>query len=240
VNSRALVAMLKVYEAWAHSICAPVFWRDENFQLHNGTVTFVRSGNEIFGVTNAHVIDGLAAGTDEIGKRCQIGGAYFDPGRLIARHPSLDLATVELSGVFLSRAGSRFQPASISTWPPPVPLEGSPIMLGGFPATYRLEREDGSIDFEFAWFAGKVQSSNDQNVGIALDIANSISPLGGQRIPAHVALGGWSGGPVFRVVERGGIERLELAAAIYQYSESYEIALAHPLVDLRPDGGFKA
>ena len=111
-------------------------------------------------------------------------------------------------------------------------------MFGGFPAIYRKSRDDGSVDFSFAWFAGKVQSSSRKTIGIVLDIARSIvtSPL--PRIPANADLGGWSGGPVFRIIDEGRIERLELAAIIYEYSPINEITLAHPLLDLAKDGNF--
>lgn len=50
---------------------------------------------------------------------------------------------------------------------------------------------------------------------MVLDISNSIatSPT---RIPVDADLGGWSGGPVFRVVEENLLERLELTAIIYE------------------------
>ena len=39
-------------------------------------------------------------------------------------------------------------------------------------------------------------------------------------------------------VEENLLERLELTAIIYEYSNIYGIALAHPLTDLLPDGTF--
>jgi hypothetical protein len=80
-------------------------------------------------------------------------------------------------------------------------------------------------------------AASEQNVGMVLEISTSNS-VSVNRIPANADLGGWSGGPVFRVVDSGNIERLELAAIIYEYSETFEIALAHPLTDLAPDGTF--
>ena len=43
-----------------------------------------------------------------------------------------------------------------------------------------------------------------------------------------------------RVVESSGVERLELAAIIFEYSNEYEIMRAHPLKDLAPDSTFSA
>jgi hypothetical protein len=109
-------------------------------------------------------------------------------------------------------------------------------MYGGYPAIYRAER-GGEVEFKFAWFASKVESSHHKNVGMVLQISTSNS-VSSTRIPANADLGGWSGGPVFRIVESKRIERLELAAIIYEYSETNEIALAHPLSNLAADGSF--
>jgi hypothetical protein len=150
----------------------------------------------------------------------------------------MDLATFQLSDVFLCQAGDRFRPATVTAWPPIPPSEGEAAMFGGFPGIYRNQKDDGSVDFSFAWFAGKVQSSSRNNIGIVLDIARSIATSPLPRIPPNADLGGWSGGPVFRVIEEGSIERLELAAIIYEYSPVNEITLAHPLSDLAEDGTF--
>ncbi|MCI0390959.1 MAG: serine protease [Acidobacteria bacterium] len=222
------------YLSWAQRLCVPVFWRDANRQMHNGTITLVRTPSHVLGITNAHVADGLADCADEPGIVCQIGGAHLDLGRLIARHPTMDLATFRLSDVILAPAGG--DPATVLTWPPEAPVEVDVVMYGGYPAMYREERP-GNVDFMFASFAGKVASASNRNVGMVLEIerSESISP---SRIPPNADLGGWSGGPVFRVVDSNGIERLELAAIIYEYSAFSEIAFAHPLSSLAEDGHF--
>lgn len=247
MNLTNLRAMVASYEAWAKSLCAPVFWQNHDGDMRNGTMTFVQSESELLGITNAHVADGLKDCKDEIGKRCQIGGAYLDPARLIAKHPNLDLASFRLSSVLMGQIGfladlttdktKQHEATTVPNWPPSSPSEGAPVMFGGYPALYRQSHSNGNVEFKFAWFAANVQSTSDRNVGMVLQIDRSISvsPI---RIPSHADLGGWSGGPVFRVVESGLIERLELSAIIYQYSESTEIALAHPLTSLQPDGSF--
>lgn len=227
--------MLGAYQQWAKSLCAPVFWRDKNGNLHNGTMTFVRTQTDVLGVTNAHVADGISTCTDEPGRGCQLGGAHLDPARLIARHPTMDLATFRLSDVMLNVSGH--QAATVPDWPPQPPSQGKPVMYGGYPGMYREELTDNNFGFTFAWFASTVQSVSQQNVGMVLQISTSNS-VSSKRIPENADLGGWSGGPVFRVVDSDNIERLELAAIIYEYSGNYEIAFAHPLSDLLPDGTF--
>lgn len=80
--------LLEAYHSWAKALCAPVFWRDADARMRNGTITFVRTHTDVLGVTNAHVAEGIATCTDEPGKGCQVGGADLDPARFIARHPT--------------------------------------------------------------------------------------------------------------------------------------------------------
>src|SRR5687767_7325648 len=74
---------LNAYQSWAQRLCIPVFWRNADRQMHNGTITLVRTPSLVLGITNAHVADGLLADyADEPGRGCQIGGAHFNPDRL--------------------------------------------------------------------------------------------------------------------------------------------------------------
>ncbi len=82
MNPDQLIAMLGVYERWAKSICAPVFWQDIEGRTRNGSMTFLKTEMGVLGITNAHVADGLMGCSDQLGSRCQGGGAYLDPSRL--------------------------------------------------------------------------------------------------------------------------------------------------------------
>ncbi len=224
-------ALLATYRSWAEAVCAPVFWRMSNGRMNNGTITFLRTASTVLGVTNKHVADGLINSND---RGWQLGNAQFDPNRIIARHPDLDLATYQLSDVFLSAAGK--DAATVTTWPPRSPAMNQPIALGGYPGMYR--RVIGpNVSFGFAWFAGSVTVEGDATIGIVLNLDESIATTA-ERIPAHAERGGCSGGPVFRVVASNGIERLELAAIIDQCSGASETVLARPLTSLGDDGSF--
>src|SRR5687768_504862 len=84
MKSKDLARLIRVHERLAQSVCAPIIFPDTEGQFHNGSMTFIRSDSEVLGVTNAHVADKIRHCKDELGKRCQVGAAYFDPGRLIA------------------------------------------------------------------------------------------------------------------------------------------------------------
>jgi len=107
------------------------------------------------------------------------------------------------------------------------------VIFGGYPASYRRDRI-GNIDFDYAWFAGKLEISTDENVGLLLRIEDSIS-MGPKRIPSDVKLGGWSGGFVFKLFE-DPVVFLEPKGVIYQYSAGFDLALAHPISRVTKDG----
>jgi hypothetical protein len=220
----------------AKNNCAALFWRDDEGSLRNGTMTFVSTGKEILGITAGHVADEcLQAYQANPNRQCQVGGAAFDPvSRLIARDKELDLATFRLSEPFVASALVSW--ASTVSWPPRAIRAGEIVLYGGFAARRRLE-EEGSIDFYFANFIGRLQSASSERYGLVLNIGESQS-TGAARIPEHADLGGWSGGPVYRI-EENPLTYLELAGIIYEYSSEYEIAMAHPLTRIARDGLFK-
>jgi hypothetical protein len=99
------------------------------------------------------------------------------------------------------------------------------------------EANAGKVKFGFTWFAGRANVEGDATVGIALHLDESIATTP-ERIPSYPNLGGCSGGPVFRIVDSNGIERLELAAIIDQCAQASETVLARPLSTLAEDGTF--
>lgn len=238
IEKNAIKGFLRIYQQWAKSLCSPVFWKDKEQKLHNGTMTFVQTQSNIIGITNIHVAEGIDGFTDEIEEPCRIGGAYLERSylmsRLISRHPTLDLVTFGLSEVILAKTGHSATNVIAQT----PPSENDAVALGGYPSIFHEEYEnENRIDFQFAWFAGKVASVSTNNLGMVLNIATSES-ISSEKIAPNEDLGGMSGGPVFSVVENYGIERLELAAIIYEYSPTSEILLAHPIKGLTDSGNF--
>jgi len=195
----------------------------------------------VLGITAGHVADSIDKFCDgSAGHGCQVGGAELDPGRLIARHPILDLATFRLSTTFITTAGLHAA-ASVNQWPPLPPIDGEKVLFGGYPGLYRKENEEPrEYDVTFAHFGVSVNSVHEDHFSIGpLGIAGAFS-LGGDRnrIPPQVDLGGLSGGGVFRAIEGGLIARPELLGIVYEGYQQFEVVLAHPLTSMRPDGTF--
>ncbi len=67
--------------------------------LNSGTVFFVDLGSGPFGVTAAHVIDGLLRDKESFSDLvCQVGNGHIDPSdRLLGFAPSRDLATFKVT-----------------------------------------------------------------------------------------------------------------------------------------------
>ena len=157
--------MLRIYERQAKSHCAPVFWQKNHSEQHSGSMTFIRTEQAVLGLTNAHVAHGLMGCNESVGNRCQVGGAYLDPARLIQIHPRLDLASFRLSDVILAQMSflsdysqsesAQHDAASVLNWPLLPPSEGDPVMYGGYPAVYRKDLAHGNVEVKFAWFCGK-------------------------------------------------------------------------------------
>jgi hypothetical protein len=240
-----LMEMGRVYEFQARCSSAPVFYDDNKGVTHNGTMTFLKTESKLIGLTNKHVSRAISE-CGQQGRRCNLGGTELDPNRLIVEHPEKDLATYELSDVLLGNVGilidgkaqpNKHQPATVTTWPPKPPKEGAPVLYGGYPGCERAPLNDGNVTFGFFWVANKVGNASDRNISMVMNLEESIS-VGQRRLEQGVGLGGWSGGPLFRLVDENLIEHLELSAIIYEYSANTGIVFAHPITDLNPDGTF--
>jgi len=219
----------------AMNCCAPLFWRQADLGLRNGSICFVGTGHEILGVTAGHVADACIQQQERLPDHTlQIGGARFDPARtLIERSDQWDLATFRLSEVFVNTAGRNI--ATVSEWPPPAPRMKDTLLLGGFPKVYRHDlRSEMQIDF--ASFIGPPQSVSDERFGMVLDLANSV-PTTSKVMPPQVDLGGCSGGPAFRLVE-SPFAYLELVGVVYEGLSELEILRGHPLSLIDEHGHF--
>jgi len=222
----------------AESYSAPFWWHDPGQPVgsrtrHNGTMVFVNTGARVLGVTANHVYQACVRDmSGDSGLVCQVGGITFDPTpRLIDSSTSLDLATFELSEIFVS--GSLSNTFSAEKWPPSPIEDGELALLGGFPGALRNER-GGETDFDFPCFITRADSSSPTQAGVLLNLAESYNPEG-PPLPPEANLGGASGGPVFRVHD-GELRPLELVGFIYEYSPSMELMYARHASSVRADG----
>jgi hypothetical protein len=102
-----------------------------------------------------------------------------------------------------------------------------------------LERSEWSIRqpriFLSSGFAGAPISVTSENLKLHIDWENFHQPFEGQNVD-NVNMGGFSGGPVFRLVPAPLVERLELIAFIYEWQPSLSLLLARPSHYIAGDG----
>ncbi|MFC1573762.1 hypothetical protein ACFL30_01100 [Candidatus Latescibacterota bacterium] len=210
-----------------------VFWRNEHNELRNGTITCISKDDQIYGITADHVAEACIKSYNSDPERtCQIGAANFNPSEmLISRHESYDLASFHISKPFAAIAG--IVPTKLLSWPPVTPEKGDLVIFGGYPGANRQDR-GGTINFDFVIFGGNLDSASDRNIGMVLNIETSLS-TSPKRMPPNADLGGWSGGPAFRITE-SPLSYIEVIGVIYEYSHKSEIVLARPLVLVESEG----
>jgi hypothetical protein len=137
--------LAEVYRDILRDSCAPLFWyrgRGRNrSNLHNATVTFLRTPTCLLGVTAAHVLRAYFRDAAEGGITLQLWDAQLSDlqERVISLPPpgSTDIATFRVDEQMLRDLGKPVTP--LSSWPPRAPQEGRGIMLAGYPGAERLE-----------------------------------------------------------------------------------------------------
>lgn len=195
-------------------------------------MTFLQTPTRIVGLTNKHVATKISSLADDPNITLQLGGARFDPDRLIDVHPDLDLASYDVSDVLLATAGH--MAGTVTEWPIQLPSESDALIVGGWPAVFREPTSEDRTDFGFLWVAGRINGVSDRMISINLQLENSTA-ISESFAVAGTDLGGWSGGPVFRCIDTGLIEHIEVCGLIFEGSI---VAFAHPLTSLNDDGTF--
>jgi hypothetical protein len=137
------------YEILAR-VCSPLYWhvpddRGERPIRANGTLSYVQSDGQVFGVTAAHVVTEYLKVEKEPGCVLQLGNATV-PADIIDIDERLDLATLRLSAATLTFVGKEIMPVSLSR-PNDIPQEGRGIMMCGYPGEERRQHPNQNVDW---------------------------------------------------------------------------------------------
>lgn len=232
---------------------APFFWSAQMEGpnprlLRNGTITYVATGQQELGVTNAHVYDTYIEHRAEHGNDCEAqfgGNTIYPEQRLIDRHKDLDLTTLNVPKVFLdSGKGDWKQHNRPASWPPAPLKDGELVIYGGYPGALR-EPKTGEITMPFQSFTTWKPQVTASNIILHVDFPNLFWP-GHEEKRMNEDLSGISGGPVFRLneisnPETGAILKVsfELVGIIYEYSTMMDSVLARPIHHVLSDGQLK-
>ena len=197
--------------------------------LNSGTVFFVNLGSGPFGVTAAHVVEGLLLDKESHPHLvCQIGNLRIDPSEcLLSLDPSFDLATFSIASEDLTSIGivPHIDPGP---WPPRSPQEGKGSFFGGFRKGNDKEfniNEPYPFDFWYGFSA--LAGIYDHQLKIRFEREYWVHRQGRREPEPEADWGGISGGPLFALFENP-VVFYQLVGVISQYSEALELLVAKP------------
>ena len=227
---------------------AAIFWesrrKNESSQITNGTMFLADFGQGCFAVTANHVYQGYLEDKAEFPKTtCLIGPEAFEAGgkdaipfdleeRLIDSLEDLDIATFKVTEIEAEAIGT----SKTSLWPPILPEIGQSVVFAGYPANER--QEVGPRELCFTVFPALMiaTSVSERQISCQFEREYLVQAPGFQEPPPHYETGGMSGGPLFTVVERNGIECWHLGGVIKEGNALLDIVTAAPADRILRDG----
>lgn len=206
--------------AWVSSHVCWLSWQRRTLlgttSVNNGSAFFLDTGDRLFGVTAAHVIDGYVAEKARSHRTvCQLGNLQIDPEeRLISKgdRDIVDIATFRVSRDEVARLGK--QAVLAAPWPPAVPAPGHAVFIAGFPGAKRLWLSGNALSFGLFSWSGPITKVSDREIVCAFDRDFWVPSDGGSPPPTHLRLGGLSGCPALLPIERGGSWDLSLGGVV--------------------------
>ena len=226
-------------ERMAKELTAPYWWNapeatNPDQRKPGGTICFVHTGVRVIGITAGHIhaeiVKRLHSGSSTW---CQIGGHTFTPEKhLIDCDETIDLATYRISEIQSNAALANIHYAP--AWPPVI--EPADVhLVGGWPWVYGADKPMARVH-QFLNFFTRLDDAGPRLLQLPVRTSTSV-PWGNVALPVDARLGGMSGGPVYRLNERGPVATLTLVGIISDYrKEGEEYVLARPVSVLTPDG----
>jgi hypothetical protein len=210
----------------------------------NGTLSLLELDHRHIGITCFHVLEKYRKKREQVPMLdIFLGLLELDPlSRIIDQDSSLDLVTLDLSGVDLKQVSDHppigstfFCPAD---WPCSEVKEGDFVAFGGFPGLLRVPLNFRDIEFRsFSHGACRVVSVHEDHLVCQFEREDWLCPdnLGSHNALPEVGqldLGGLSGGPVFILRQL----HWEFVGIIYEYSTEYELLRIRPSNLISSDG----
>jgi hypothetical protein len=142
----------------------------------------------------------------------------------------LDLATYDLSEIQVNAARADVHYAPV--WPPVID-ETDLCVVGGWPWALGKDRKK-ETDFQFLHFIAGISSSSERQLSVFTSTSSSVA-WGRNALQPGTNLGGMSGGPIYRLSEKG-LSTVTLIGVTFEYGPVFETALARPLSCVGADG----
>jgi hypothetical protein len=207
------------------SFCAPLYCamrdRDGNIYSRNGTAFFLDAGEGLFGVTAAHVIDGLRKlrQTEGAGPMRLAGNGtsvQLDwDARVIDAHPDIDIATFRIEQGEVKVLGKQVLTGFQKQWPPDPPVERCGIYYSGYPGVGTRRPSPQEAIFGATPGSGIASSVSERDISTLIERQHLIPMLGGGIPPENFDFRGISGGAMLMVIQ-GRLRSWALAGVIYQ------------------------
>ena len=239
-NPRFRRQFLSSVSKLAELMCAPFWWSvatpaDTRARiLHNATICYVNTGSRHIGITANHVYKKYLTDEEAHGAKaieCQFGSSTIYPEKHIIDYcEKRDLATfVVIEGFVGTSNDNPKSHHNALRWPPHRAQKSEVVMYGGYPG--ELREDKGHIaELPFQWVAGHVNDVGEEHILLE----PSFMTMDWHGPETNDKLGGWSGGPVFRVVEEP-ITRLELIGIITHSLQDQAVFATHADA-IRSDG----
>jgi hypothetical protein len=208
------------------SFCAPLYcaMRDQNGNIcsRNGTAFFLDAGNGLFGVTAAHVVEGLRKlrDTDGAGPLRLAGNGTsvqidWDE-RAIDIHSEIDIATFRIEHGEVTVLGKNVLTGFQKQWPPDPPVVRCGIYYSGYPGVGTRRPSPQEAIFGATPGSGIASSVSERDISTLIEREHLIPMLGGGIPPENFDFRGISGGPMLMVIQGGHLRSWALAGVVYQ------------------------
>jgi hypothetical protein len=228
------------YEMLART-CSPLYWHfpDEwgsRPVQANGTLSYVRAEDHIFGITAAHVVTEYLLDARRPDCVLQLGNSRFiaDIIDLSEKH---DLATLRLSDAVLNAIGKQIMPVSLPR-PNDVPQEGRGIMICGYIGEDRRELANQQVEWGMLGVVGIARRVSEDQITWIPEHEHNEPPTDVPPLSRNKDLGGISGGPLIAWFERpeSHLSYFNLAGVVKEASAALEYVVATRSHFIRSDG----
>lgn len=223
-----------VYREIIRKCILPIHWRRAlgAREVTNGTVTIVKSGSQVFGVTAAHVIGALLCDMSWFPTKSFLGNCNFTAD-VIDIDYRVDIATINLPMQIKKEIEGNIVPVALGNF---IPMqEGRGLLLGGYPGSARFE-ESGFCDFGIFAGLGVTRRVYDDKITWSPDPDSVVHSTKIPTLPEGQELGGISGGPFIAMYEKASIQFMQLGGIIIESRADIQNVIARPAAFIAPDG----
>jgi hypothetical protein len=240
----------------ANSYTSPLIWTvdqgDDLRRMKGGSVFFLDTGEAMFAVTAAHVVQEFFDDTRTQQVHCAIAAHEKRPlriplgDRIIDANADIDIATFRITSDELRYFGKAPLRGNVAKWPPSLAEINGPATYCGFPGVGRRP-DRGGVSFGAAPMAGMVTSAHETLISVQLEREYLVRILGEDDMPENFNFGGISGGPLIAIVQAEIVRTWKPAGVIISgpnpgdspdqdFISGFEVIRARPIHFIKPDG----